>query len=538
MKSNLLNVTPLGGVGQIGSNMTLIESGRTKIIVDCGILFPYEDFFGINYLIPNMSTLQNVTDLVITHGHEDHIGAIAHFLDLFPDVNVYAPLFASKLIHRKLSYLKKDKEIKVYQKNSSLKIGEIKVDPIKVNHSIPDTYGIHFSIMNKISLFLISDFKVDHKTPYEDPFDFAKLKKVSKGFPKKILLADSTNILSRELKTQSEIEIKESLNDIIKNQDQNIFVTTFSSNVHRIQTLVDICSEHKIPVIAVGRSMKSYIETGLETSHLTESRKINFELSPDIQKSKRKLFILSGCQADFRSALRRIISGEDKYITPKNGDTLIMSSKSIPGNEKKIGMVLNMASETGMNVFTAGNANVHVSGHPGKLDLKELYENYLPHIAVPIHGETYFIKEHQRFIKESFPQIETLLVLNHSSFSFRQDLSLSMTTHEKIDPIIIHGKGLPLPRSVISERRKLATTGHVLISINKKKEIMLSTAGIPDLDGTLIDDLKGHCETFIEILLEGKHHSKSEIQEEVRINTRNFISHKLGYKPIVTIHNL
>ena len=327
MKSNLLNITPLGGVGQIGSNMTLIESGKTKVIVDCGILFPYEDFFGINYLIPDMQGLKGITDLIITHGHEDHIGAVAHFLEYFPDVHVHAPLFAAKLIHRKLGFLKKDKEVSVYQSQSTIKIGELKIDPIKVNHSIPDTYGIHFSVMNKISLFLISDFKIDHQTPYEKPFDFKKLEKVSKGFAKKVLLADSTNILSSQLKTPSEIEIKEPLREIIKSEKQNIFVTTFSSNVHRIQTLLDICSTEKIPVIAIGRSMKSYIETALDTGDLTETRKVNFELNPDISKSKRKLFILSGCQADYRSALRRVISGDDKYIKPTKGDALIMSSK-------------------------------------------------------------------------------------------------------------------------------------------------------------------------------------------------------------------
>ena len=538
MKSNLLQVKPLGGVGQIGSNMTLIQHNKVKIIVDCGILFPYEDFYGINYLIPDMDGLTDVTDLVITHGHEDHIGAISHFLESFPKVKIHAPLFAAKLIHRKLALLRKDKDILIYKSNSTFKIGEIKVDPIKVNHSIPDTYGIHFGLMNKISLFLVSDFKIDHLTPYEQSFDFKKLNRVSKGFAKKVLLADSTNILSNETKTPSEIEIKASLEEIIISQSQNVFVTTFSSNIHRIQTLVNICADHKIPIIAIGRSMKSYIETAIETNHLTETRKINFELSPDISKSKRKLFILSGCQADFRSALRRIISGDDKYITPKFGDTLIMSSKAIPGNEKKIGVVLNMASEQGINLFTAHNAKVHVSGHPGKEDLRELYEKFQPNIAIPIHGETYFIKEHQRFIAKNFKAIESHALLNHSSLIFRQDLSIHIKQCDKKDPIIIHGKGIELPKTIISERRKLATLGQVFISITKKKNIQLSIIGLPDLDGTLLQEIQNHCLTYVDILNQRKGHSKAYISEEIRICTRNLLAQKLGYKPVVTIHNL
>jgi ribonuclease J len=538
MKSDLLNITPLGGVGQIGSNMTLIEHGKSKIIVDCGILFPYEDFFGINYLIPDMRDLSNPTDLIITHGHEDHIGAIAHFLEFFPNITIYAPLFAAKLIHRKLGFLKKDTEIILYKSDSTLKIRDIQVDPIKVNHSIPDTYGIHFSIMNKISLFLISDFKIDHITPYEKPFDFQKLQKVSRGFAKKVLLADSTNILSSQTKTPSEISIKNSLHDIIKNHSQNIFVSTFSSNVHRIQTLVDICAEENIPIIAIGRSMKSYIEVGLDTCHLTESRKIHFELGPEISKSNKKLFILSGCQADFRSALRRVITGTDKYITPKAGDALIMSSKAIPGNEKKVGMILNKASELGLHLYTAHNSEVHVSGHPGKEDLKELYENYKPDIAIPIHGESYFIKEHQAFVQDTFPSIECHTLLNFSSINFKANLSFKVKACEKKDPIIIHGKGIELPKSTISERRKMATLGQVFISIQKNQSIKLSTCGIPDNEGLLIEEIHSHCLTYIELLRQGNRLSQSDLSEEIRISARNFIAEKLGYKPIVTIHNL
>jgi ribonuclease J len=538
MKSNMLNVTPLGGVGQIGSNMTLIESAKSKIVVDCGILFPYEDFFGINYLIPDMNGLEGITDLIITHGHEDHIGAVAHFLEYFPYVKLHAPLFAAKLIHRKLGHLKKEKEISVYQSQSTIKIGDLLIDPIKVNHSIPDTYGIHFSVMNKISLFLISDFKVDHQTPYEHPFDFKKLNKVSKGFAKKVLLADSTNILSSQLKTPSEIEIKVPLAKIIRSESQNIFVTTFSSNVHRIQTLIDICSVEKIPVIAIGRSMKSYIETALDTGDLIATRKINFELSPDISQSKIKLFILSGCQADFRSALRRVITGNDKYIKAKKGDALIMSSKSIPGNEKKIGMLLNVASELGLNLYTAQNSKVHVSGHPGKEDLKELYDNYKPDIAVPIHGESYFIKQHQQFINDNYPEIDTPHLLNHSSLIFNQDLSLRVKKNIKKDPVIIHGKGIELPKTIISERRKMANLGQIFISIYNKKNIKLSVLGIPDPDGILCDEIENHCRTYIDILQQSGNYSNSNLVEEIRISTRNLTAQRFGYKPVVTIHNL
>lgn len=537
MSSELVSITPLGGVGQIGSNMTLVSSEGHNIIVDAGILFPYEDFFGINYLIPNVAHLKKVDDLVITHGHEDHIGAIIHFLESFPEVNVHAPLFAAKLIERKLNFNKTRKKINIYQANTTLKLGDVKVDPVQVNHSIPDTFGLHFSFQNKVSLFLVSDFKIDHKTPYEQPFDFKRLNKVSKGFAKKVLMADSTNMMSKTLATLSEIDLKDPLQNIIKESKQHTFITTFSSNIHRIQTILNIAKEEKRPVVAIGRSMKAYIETALATEHLKESTKVHFDLTH--LKSKNIIFIISGCQADFKSALRRIINGDDKTIKPKKGDTLVFSSKSIPGHEKRIGLVINKAIEQGLSVYSDQNALVHVSGHPGKEDLEELYRNYHPNVAMPIHGESRFLEEHRKFLANKFPEVECHRLLNHSTLKITKELEFKTKLNEKIDPIIIHGNRLELDKASISERRKMATQGLVTLSLNSKYQFELQSLGIPDIDNKLLEEAQEHCQKVVS-LFNAKDIAKgdSSVKEELRLNIRNFFTQVLGYKPLVIVHLL
>ncbi len=536
---DLLNITPIGGVGQIGSNMTLFESHHEKIIFDTGILFPYEDFFGINYLIPDMENLNNISALIITHGHEDHIGAITHFVEKFPKVPIYAPGFASSLIQKKLSEHKLNRKINIYNDHSTLAFGDIKIDPIHVNHSIPDTFGLHLSVQNKISLFFASDFKIDKITPYEKHFDFEKLKKVSKGFGKKILMADSTNIFSAQEKTPSEIEIKPSLQQIIKKSSGHIFLTTFSSNLHRIQTIIDIAENENIHVVTLGRSMKRYIQSGIETGHFHHSKNINFDAIEDLPKSKKIIFILSGCQADFKSAFRRVISCDDKKIIPREGDTLILSSKSIPGNEKKIGLLVNKAIELGMDVFTNQNANIHVSGHPGKKDLLELYSAYEPDLAIPIHGESLFLKEHVKFIQKNCQKTKDYLLFNHWTFSVDETLSIKVVKNKFKDPLIIHGKGIPLPKKTISERRKIATLGHLLISIDQKNSFEMTMMGIPDVNDSLYDELELQCLSSIKFLTSKfKKASKKDLSEQLRIKMRNFLYEKLGYKPIITVHHL
>jgi len=540
-KKNLLKVKPLGGVGQIGSNMVLVESASDCFIIDIGILFPYEDFFDINYLIPDLDKIEvNPSKLIITHGHEDHIGAIYHILTKFPSIEVHAPEFATALIRKKLDYKKLSHKITNYRENDVIKLNDIEVHPIKVNHSIPDTYGLLIKdIKSTYSAFYISDFKIDDITPYEAPFDFKKLKELTKGLKTNVLLADSTNILSRNEETPSEADIIPEIEDITKSTDKRIFVTLFSSNIHRIQTLINSAKKNNRKVVPYGRSVKSYINIATELGLLENTEDIIKDADSFTNQDENLIILLTGCQGDFRGTLRRVSNGDDSKFKPRESDTFIFSSKPIPGNEKKINMLINKLYEKHLKVITANDRLVHVSGHAGKKDLLRLYKEMKPTHIIPIHGETSFLHEHFNYISKTYKEAKPLLMYNYTSLVIDSELDVKLVESEVHDPILIHGDHKVIERESISQRRKLACNGSIFVSINKESlnktsvKTQITFMGLP----RLIDQHIPEFEELINIELKNRKVKTLErTADEMRIFTRRYFDQKLGYKPITVVH--
>jgi ribonuclease J len=540
MSNTILNIQPVGGVGQIGSNMTLFETKSSRVLVDAGILFPSEDFFDINYLIPDLSRLVDnpPTDLVITHGHEDHIGAIRHILDVFPDINIQAPKFATSLMRRKLDYLKISKKITEYDTNSILKFNDFDIHPIHVNHSIPDTFGLLFKDHeSRYATFLISDFKIDEINPYERAFDFKKLEDLSKDCLKRVLLADSTNILSKNLETPSEALVLESFKDIISSDYKTIYVTCFSSNVQRIQSILEAAKLSNRRVLLYGRSMINYTQTAVERGLVEEGSYYIDQAS--LPNKDNLVVILSGCQGDFRGSFRRVAKGEDTHFKPTSEDLLVMSSKAIPGNEKRISLLENELTEKGVDIISPREKMVHVSGHPGKNDLLKLYKSFCPDFIVPIHGESLFIKAHTKFINEAYPQAKAITLHNFDNLKFTKKLDIELEKGEALQPILIHGNGIEIEREQISKRRKLATTGCIVLSINKdtliKRNISFNTT-IQGLPKSFIED-DGEFEEFIlNELTNRKVKLLEKTAEDLRIAIKRYAHLRIGYKPVTIVH--
>jgi ribonuclease J len=538
----LYEICPIGGLGQIGSNMTLVKTPSEEIIIDCGILFPSEDFFDISYLIPDFLSMQiNPDHLVITHGHEDHIGAIAHFLDVFPNVKISAPLFAAELIRYKLAEKNISKKINIFNESDQLKFIDIDMHPIHVNHSIPDTFGILIQDKNKLSsTFFVSDFKYDLNSPYEAPFNLKKLEKLSKDCEIKILFADSTNILNPG-KTLSELDVYEGLKKTINNCKKRIFLTSFSSNIHRIQSVFKIAHETNKLVIPYGRSMLKYISIAEKADYLNTYGLLRETKQIDTN-SDNIIVLLTGCQGDFRGALRRVTSGADSSFRLKPSDSFIFSSKTIPGNEKKIGQIYNKISEAGCSLFIDNKKNnIHASGHPGQEDLKTIYESYSPTHFIPIHGESYFLEEHISFIKRTFPQVCPYLMYNFNSIILNEDLTLRSKENNSYDPILIHGKGIEIERSAISERRKLANNGLVVVSVNITDyknnlcKFSFDFKGLPNLVENNRDEFNSFLLTQTKLI---KMKDYTRFSEELRISVRKYFNASLGYKPLTIIHTL
>lgn len=538
MKNTLFTITPIGGVGEIGSNHTLLRHAGGDIYIDCGLLFPYEDFFDIDYLIPDFSEIDGnrLQAMVITHGHEDHIGALTHFLELFPNTPVYAGPFTQKLIMRKCSEKGIKPRFVEYQESDILDFGEVQIHPIHVTHSIPETYGLFILDSTKHwGAFWVSDFKVDFHPTDEAPFNIEKLKSLASSCQKTAFFIDSTNALVKG-KTPSETELLPGLDSIISGDQQRIFMTLFSSNVHRMGRLIQMAKKHGRRVVLMGRSVENYVRAGIEAGilNLTEA---DFLLPAQAKNAEgRLLVIVSGCQGDFLSALRRLSDGEDGTFKLQNGDRVVFSSKVIPGNEKKISRLINGVVEAGADVVTAYDALIHASGHPGQEDLQILASHVRPDVWFPIHGESFFLRRHCDWAREKLG-LSSAMIMNGHTVGFFPDGSWKVAAGPASEPVIIHGKGIPIERTQISQRRKLATQGSVFVSLDRiRGQCIVTALGLPLSARDCLPQVR---KLILEKVKDDLHHRAEDYaSDQIRIMVRQFYQQALGYKPVTDVHLL
>ena len=517
MAQNDLTFTPLGGLGRIGANMNLIQRGNTRVILDCGILFPDDNPFNIDYLIPDYSHISPPTDLILTHAHEDHLGGLRLLLKRFPQIKVHAPQFAKALIEAKGIKVHVDE----YQNKQMLNFDNFIIQPLKVDHSIPDTYGVLLKT-EELGFFYLSDFKIYIKNT---EFDLEWLKQEMESYGKRILFADSTNILSRNLNTKEEEDLEKPLSTYF-NSKGRLFITFFASNSFRLRTILKLAKEYKRTVVTYGSSMANYYKVANKTGFLEE---INYGIHDvdevDI-KDPSLVILVSGCQGDFKSAVRRIAYSEDKYFKLGKNDTFLFSSKSIPGNEAKIATIYNKIVETGAEIITSQDDFVHVSGHPGKDDLKKLYKTVDPTHFIPIHGESYFLKRHKEFFDSLYPNSQSSLLLNGDELNCHK---WKIKQNEEKDPTLVQINDLPISKDRIKEKRKIAQGGIILISlIRDRKKFQITYQGLNDvIENKLIQS------TVDRYLKSNKHYSS----EELRILVRKAVSKITGIKPEVFIHD-
>ncbi len=543
MSTDILRITPLGGLRHIGSNMILFQGPNDNVLLDAGLLFPNEDAFDINYLIPDLSTLNVVpSDIIITHGHEDHIGAIQHVVERFPEITLWATPFTAGVIRKKMDRNGGKHPIKVYPLGGKILFKDFTFHSIQVNHSIPETQGMLVKDKEgRVGAFYVSDFKVDPLTTYEPYFDFKRLESLSKDCAIRLLMADSTNILSRQARCTSESHLISEFDDIIGKAKGRVFITLFASNVHRVQTILNACEKHKRPLVAHGMSVQSYIHTAVEEGILIGGDRIRTAEQVN-GKDKSLVVLLSGCQGDFRGTLRRVAIGEDSTFKPIPEDTFIFSSRPIPGNEKKVGNLINSLVELGANVITPDDRLVHASGHACKDDLRDVYKRFLPTHAMPIHGETQFLKEHQDFVTKEFPTIKTFMGLNFDVLRIDSRLEFTLEkAKEAPKPLMIIGNGVTIDASKISERRKIATQGLVAIaarmdSIHAHEPIIdIQVLGIPE------EGMKGvpHFKALaIDQLRAFSKKPKDQAAEELRISTRRYFNNLIGQRPVAIVQLL
>jgi ribonuclease J len=498
--------------------------------------FPTMTFFDIDYLIPNTSLIPRdaKVTLVFSHGHEDHIGAFTHIIEEFQNITVWAGNFTSALLRKKMNETKAFVKILTYTEESKIKFGKWFFHPVHVNHSIPETYG--FCIVNDdvdMGIFFCSDFKVDPNTPYEKPFNVEKIKSLIGKKSKRLGFIDSTNILNKN-RSLSENELIEDIDEIVK-LNKRVFITLFSSNIHRMQTLINVAKRHKKKIALVGRSVESYYNIAKDTNMLnSDGVSVNTYDQVESFDNFEGIIVLTGSQGDYFGALRRLSDNEIKGINLTEGDVVLFSSKPIPGNEKKIFKIYNKLTAYGAEVITSYDKKVHASGHPGQEELKWLQDQANFTDYFPIHGETLFLKRHCEFIDMISPKTKTYFLNNFTKINISKNLDIDIKVQEVIEPIIIHGDKVEIERTQISERRKMACNGVIFVSVNRSKQNYSYTPmGLPLKFDEHVKEFDAFLGRFI------KQHSKTKNDafiEELRIATRRFFKPHFGYRPLAQIH--
>ena len=549
MKKEELIFCPLGGSGEIGMNMNLYAYGSQEnqkwIIVDMGVTFADDSIPGIDLIFPDPGFILDKKDdllgIVLTHAHEDHIGAIAH---IWPKLKckIYATPFTAVLIQEKFKEKKIDisKYLKIVPLNSKITLGAFEIDFVTLTHSILEPNGL--SITTPAGTILhTGDWKVDPNPLIGGNIDEKKLKEIGeKGVA--AMICDSTNIFSPG-RAGSEADVRESLLKIMENKSKRILVTSFASNVARMESIFYCAKKTERSICLVGRSMQRIYKAARKCGYLGNLiEPIEPKKAKNISKNKI-LYLATGSQGEPMGAMNRIINGIHPEVFLESGDCVIFSSKIIPGNEKKLYQLQNLIVKNDIEIITEENAFVHVSGHPNREDLKDMYKWVKPKCIIPVHGEHRHMKEHVIFAKEM--QIpKTLLVENGDIIKIFPGNEPTIIDKAPSGRLYLDGNlGVEADSQSIKERKNISVNGYLEITLivsnnGKIKKPVISFKGIPESNEIenfifdMEDEIFNICRKFS---LESKSQEKNLI-ETIKQNCRRIVKDKTGKKPFTNIN--
>lgn len=471
-----IRIIPLGGVQEIGMNMTVIEYGNELIIIDCGFMFPRYHMLGIDYVIPDTSYLKdkNIIGLILTHGHEDHIGAIPHFLRNFPNIKIYGTRLTAAFLKAKLlDYKNEYKDIEIYElePRNKIKLGiNFEIEFIRVNHSIPDGVGV--AIKTPLGIIIhTGDFKIDLNPTTDRFIDLYKFAEYGeKGVL--LLLADSTNC-QREGFSISESVVQSTIIPLFAYKDGMIIAAVFASSIERIQDLVTAAKVNNKYITFSGRSLIKYTKIAEEMGYLNL-----YDIVIPIDKINRypreKIVCLTtGTQGEPYSSLSLIAAGSHRHIKIEDGDMVIFSSSIIPGNEMVVTRMINNLFDLGAKMVGEDKKLLHVSGHASSEDLKLMYRLVKPKYFIPIHGEKRHLISHINLV-ENLNGLNTkgFLLYNGNVLEIDKNLDAKLSEPIEIRNIYVDGKGVgDLEESIFHDREQLSLNGVVAANVIIKKNI-------------------------------------------------------------------
>ena len=464
-----LKIIPLGGLDEIGKNITVLEYGKDMIVVDCGVGFPEEDMYGVDLVIPDFSYLaanqKKLRGMFITHGHEDHIGSIPYAMQQI-SCPIHGTAMTNGLIKLKLEEHKLADKVKLvtHQPGDIVKAGCFQVEFIHVNHSIAD--AVAFAIHTPIgTVVMTGDFKID-PTAKDGMMDLARLGELgNQGVL--ALLADSTNV-ERQGYTPSENVVADSLDRQFKNCDQRIIVTTFASNMHRIQSILATAQRHGRKVAVTGRSMENMLKVAQELGYLKVKPGTIVDLASIKSLPKNKIVIVStGSQGENMSALYRMAFNTHKQIDIVSGDRIIISASAIPGNEKAVSKIINELYRKGADVVYEKSEGLHVSGHACQEELKIIQALVKPKFFFPVHGEQRHLQLHGRLAKSLGLKPNHIFVGEIGSQFELTGKTCKLTGTVPSGKVFVDGTGVGDVGSVVlRDRKHLAQDGMIVVCVN------------------------------------------------------------------------
>ena len=545
--SSPVQIYALGGLGEVGKNLYCIENDHSILIIDCGVMFPEDSMPGIDYIIPDFTHLKEnaskIKALVITHGHEDHIGGIPFLLQAVDVPVIYAPKIACSLIRHKLeeSRIRTNTKLLQYDEDTVVKAGDFKVEFYHVTHSIPDSFGL-FITTPQGTIVETGDFKID-LTPVDADFNLAKLTRFGdQGID--LLMADSTNA-EKEGYTSSERTVIKGIADVFSEAPGRLIISTFSSNISRIQQIIETAIRFKRKIVIFGRSMQSNVEAAREYGYikvpdesLADAEDLK-HLSPD-----QVCILCTGTQGEPMAVLARIARGDHRDIHVLPGDTIVFSSSVIPGNTASINRVINQLTRLGAIVVTNSVlTNLHASGHASRQEMRLLQKLARPRYFMPVHGEYRMLKLHADIA------VECGMNKNHTFVCENGDV-LTLLNHQVFaggqvpaDAIYIDGKStVSVSTSVLRDRSMLIAEGMVgVYLIIDPKSNRLVSAPVVESKGFISSNKRGLQKKASEVIgLEvsrlmssGKKVTYSDIKQTVRTITSHFLYREAHRTPMV-----
>lgn len=463
-----IRIVPLGGLGEIGKNMTLFECRDDKFIVDCGLSFPDSDMFGVDLVIPDFSYVienkDSIKGIIITHGHEDHIGSLPYLLRevKFP---IYATPLTKGLIENKLSEHSLDKmvEINVINPGDRIQFGCMTVVPIHVNHSIPDAVGLAIESPAG-TVITTGDFKIDYTPPQGETTDLATFAEYGK---KGVLayMSDSTNA-ERIGFSASEKTVANSLKPLFERASKKrIVIATFASNIYRLQTILDLAVQYKRKVAVSGRSMVKNIQMALELGYLKVPDGVIIEAEMvNKYQPEQVVLITTGSQGEPLSALSRMSGGTHRQFSVGNGDFIIISATPIPGNEKMVTKVVNGLMKLGAEVIYESMYDVHVSGHAAQEELKLMLNLVKPKYFIPIHGEYKHLKKHSMLAQGAGIDEKNIVIADLGGVITVNKNEIKVDNSVQAGQVFVDGLGVGDVGSVVlRDRRHLSQDGLVVV---------------------------------------------------------------------------